>query len=184
MTSIWPGEFSGGRNFAVFSATGEVLFEPGAALELEAVRHGHYPDERSADRGIETEGVAVGVYDHHTFLFVGAERGNFVAVYRLDDESNPEFVQILPTGVAPEGLLPIPQRELFVSANEGDGTISIFQGSRTRYPPAIRRSSPMACRGARFPGWQQATAIPCMPCQTMCFRPVGFGRFGSDRWLG
>ena len=104
-----------------------MLFEPDAALELQAVQHGHYPDDRSENRGIETEGVAVSVYDQYTFLFVGAERGNFVAVYRLDDEINPEFVQILPTGIGPEGLLPIPQRGLFVTANEEDGTISIFQ---------------------------------------------------------
>ena len=117
-----------------FLRTGEVLFEPGAALELQAVRHGHYPDERSENKGIEPEGVAVGVYDHRTFLFVGSERGNFVAVYRLDDETHPEFVQILPTGVGPEGLLPIPQRGLFVTANEEDGTISIFQGKPDRVP--------------------------------------------------
>ena len=128
------GEFSGGRDFTIFSATGTVLFEPGAALELQAVRHGHYPDERSESRGIETEGVAIGVYDHCTFLFVGLERGNFVAVYRLDDETHPEFVQILPTDIGPEGLLPIPQRGLFATANEEDGTIAIFQGRPDRVP--------------------------------------------------
>jgi DNA-binding beta-propeller fold protein YncE len=140
------GEFSGGRDFTVFSASGAVLFEPGAALELQAVRHGHYPDDRSENRGIETEGVAIAVYDHRTFLFVGSERGNFVAVYRLDDETNPEFVQILPTGVGPEGLLPIPQRGLFVTANEEDGTISIFQGKPdwvpTSYPQVVSDGVP------------------------------------------
>jgi Esterase-like activity of phytase len=140
------GEFVGGRDFTVFSFTGEVLFEPGAALELEAVRHGHYPDERSGNKGIEIEGVAVAVYDHRTFLFVGSERGNFVAVYRLDDEIHPEFVQILPTGVGPEGLLPIPHRGLFVTANEEDGTISIFQGkpegARSKYPQVVSDGLP------------------------------------------
>jgi DNA-binding beta-propeller fold protein YncE len=129
------GEFVGGRDFTVFSSVGNVLFEPGATFELEAVRHGHYPDARSESRGIETEGVAVGVYHQHTVLFVGSERGNFIAVYRLDDETNPEFVQILPTGMGPEGLLPIPQRGLFVTANEEDGTISIFQGRLGRALP-------------------------------------------------
>jgi DNA-binding beta-propeller fold protein YncE len=143
---LGDGEFTGGRDFTVFSDTGAVLFEPGADLELQAVRHGHYPDDRSENRGIETEGVAVAVYDHHTFLFVGSERGNFVAVYRLDDETNPEFVQILPTGVGPEGLLPIPQRGLFVTANEEDGTISIFQGkpggAPTSYPQVVSDGLP------------------------------------------
>jgi hypothetical protein len=140
------GEFVGGRDFTVFSGTGDVLFEPGAALELEAVRHGHYPDDRSEDKGIEPEGLAIAVYDGHPFLFVGSERGNFVAVYRLDDEINPEFVQLLPTGMGPEGLLPIPQRGLFVTANEEDGTISIFQGqpgrARTSYPQVVSDGLP------------------------------------------
>jgi len=55
-------------------------------------------------------------------------------VYHLDDETNPTFVQILPTGIGPEGLLPIPQRDLFVTANEEDGTISLFQGQSRRAP--------------------------------------------------
>jgi YVTN family beta-propeller protein len=140
------GEFVGGRDFTVFSNTGEVVFEPGAALELEAVRHGHYPDERSAAKGTEPEGIAVAAYDDQTFLFVGSERGNFVAVYRLDDEARPEFVQLLPTGAGPEGLLPIPQRGLFVTANEEDGTVSIFRGRPghvpVRYPQVVSDGLP------------------------------------------
>jgi hypothetical protein len=141
-----PGEFVGGRDFTVFSSLGAVLFEPGAALELEAVRHGHYPDDRSENRGIEPEGVAVATYHGRTFLFVGSERGNFVAVYHLDDETHPRFVQLLPTDAGPEGLLPIPQRRLFVTANEADGTISIFQGgpahTPTDYPQVISDGIP------------------------------------------
>ncbi|MEK7257332.1 MAG: DUF2520 domain-containing protein, partial [Bacteroidota bacterium] len=48
--------------------------------------HGHYPDSRSGSKGIEAEGVEIGVYGGRQFLFVGSERGDFVAVYRLDDE--------------------------------------------------------------------------------------------------
>jgi DNA-binding beta-propeller fold protein YncE len=162
---LGEGEFSGGRDFTVFSATGGVVFEPGAALELQAVRHGHYPDERSEDRGIETEGVAIGVYDQRTFLFVGSERGNFVAVYRLDDETHPQFVQILPTGVGPEGLLPIPQRGLFVTANEEDGTISIFQGTPERvpdgYPQVVSDGIPWsALSGLAADGGNTVYAVP------------------------
>ena len=50
-----------------------------------------------------------------------------MAVYRLNgSKDKPKFIQILETGERPEGLLAIPRRGLFVTANEGDGTISIF----------------------------------------------------------
>jgi len=106
------------------------LFEPGAAVELSAAQAGLYNDSRSDAKGCEIEGAEVGEYQNHAFLFLGAERCGLVAVYRLTgNEAEPKFVQLLATGSRPEGLLAIPQRSLFVSANEGDGTISIFQGS-------------------------------------------------------
>ncbi len=120
------GEFTGGRDFTLFSAAGKVLFEPGADLERRAALAGRYPDQRSESKGIEPEGVEVGVYGRRVFLFVGAERGDCVAVYRLDGVLPPRFVQILPVGKSPEGLLALPRRGLFLTANEGDGTISIF----------------------------------------------------------
>ena len=52
-----------------------------------------------------------------------------MAVYQLVTDRNPRLVQLLPTGERPEGLLAIPSRDLFVSANEDDGTISIFAGT-------------------------------------------------------
>ena len=120
---------AGTRDFTVFSADGDVLFQPGAGFEMELARHGHYPDTRSTNRGSEPEGVEIGRYGSRTFAFVGAERAAAVVVYRIDeDETNPTFVQVLPTGLRPEGLLAIPGRNLFVTANEDDGTISIFQG--------------------------------------------------------
>ena len=121
------GEFVGGRNFTIFSPTGAVVFDSGAEVEMLAARAHLYDDGRSDAKGVEIEGVEIGNYGGQSFVFVGAERGNFVAVYLLGaNESNPRFVQILPTGDRPEGLLAIPQRGLFVTANEGDGTISIF----------------------------------------------------------
>jgi DNA-binding beta-propeller fold protein YncE len=127
---LGPGEFVGGRDFTIFSARGPVLFEPGAAVEINAAQAGLYDDSRADAKGCEIEGAEVGEYHNHAFLFLGAERCGFVAVYRLTgNEAKPKFVQTLATGSRPEGLLAIPQRALFVSANEGDGTISIFQGS-------------------------------------------------------
>jgi DNA-binding beta-propeller fold protein YncE len=123
------GDWLGGsRDFTIFRPSGEIVFDAGASLELAAVAEGLYPDGRSDNKGVEPEGVEVGSYGSHTFAFVGAERAAFVAVYRLSTDRNPRLVQLLRTGSRPEGLLAIPARELFVTANEGDGTISIFGG--------------------------------------------------------
>lgn len=121
-----PGEFAGSRDFTVFSAGGAVVFEPGVDLELAAANAGHYADGRSDAKGVEAEGAEVGVFNGRPFAFIGSERGDFVAVYDITDEKKPELLQILPTGDEPEGLLAIPRRDLFVTANEADGTLSIF----------------------------------------------------------
>ncbi len=121
------GEFAGSRDFTIFSTSGAVAFEPGVELERIAARHGHYPDARSASKGVEMEGAEVGIYDNCSFAFVGSERGDFVAVYDITNETAPRFVQLLPTGDAPEGLLAIPQRNLFAVASEGDGSITLYE---------------------------------------------------------
>jgi DNA-binding beta-propeller fold protein YncE len=122
------GEFVGGRNFTIFSRRGNVVFDAGSSLEEAAAAVGLYSDSRSASKGCEIEGAEIGVFDDRTFAFIGSERCNFVAVYRLDFRDKPRLIQILSTGDRPEGLLAIPRRDLFVTANEGDGTISIFKG--------------------------------------------------------
>jgi hypothetical protein len=140
------GEFVGGRDFTVFSALGTVAFEPGASFELQAVRHGHYPDDRSDSKGTEPEGVEVATFQNRTYAFIGSERGDFVAVYDITTERAPRFVQLLPTGDEPEGLLAIPARALFVTANEGDGTITIFSGwpgqGQFSYPEVVSDGTP------------------------------------------
>jgi WD40 repeat protein len=127
-----PGQFSGGRDFSIWSRKlkGKLDYSPGNGLEVAAANAGLYNDSRSDVRGCEFEGVEVGTYSNGvSFAFIGAERCGFVGVYRLNYyKYDPTFIQVLPTGSRPEGLLAIPQRSLFVSANEGDGTISIFEG--------------------------------------------------------
>jgi DNA-binding beta-propeller fold protein YncE len=123
-----PGEFVGGRNFSIFTRVGDILFDECVQLERRIAQAGRYDDTRSDDKGCEVEGAEVARYGGRDFAFLGAEQCASVAVYRIDDQFAPDFIQILPTGSRPEGLLAIPDRSLFVSANEGDGTISIFQG--------------------------------------------------------
>lgn len=124
-----PGQFSGGRNFTLFGDDGRVQYEVGKALEQAAANAGLYPDGRSDNRGVEPEGLEIARFGNRTFLFVGMERANGVAVYRLGAGERPRFVEVLETGDRPEGLLAIPGRRLFVSANEDDGTIDLFRAT-------------------------------------------------------
>ncbi|WEX09836.1 esterase-like activity of phytase family protein [Chelativorans sp. AA-79] len=114
------GDYEGGsRSFSIFSKAGEVLYDSGADLDHRAALAGHYPDKRSDAKGVEPEGIEVAAYGDQRYIFVAEERSSLVAVYR-DTGAEPEFVQVLPSGIGPEGVLAIPQRNLLVTANETD----------------------------------------------------------------
>ncbi|ESR22599.1 esterase-like activity of phytase family protein [Lutibaculum baratangense] len=137
------GDYQGGsRGFTIFAKSGEVLWDAGNAFERLGMRIGHYPEKRSGAKGTEPEGLEVASFGDDRLIFVGSERGSFVAVYR-DTGDAPEFLQVLPSGVGPEGLLAIPSRNLFVTANERDfvedggvrATVMIYErGGEASYP--------------------------------------------------
>ena len=113
------GDYKGGaRGFTVFSRKGEVLYEAGPAFEHLAASLGHYPEHRNK-KGIEPEGMEAAAYGQQKLIFVGAERASLVGVYE-DTGAEPKFLQALPSGIGPEGLLALPARNLFVTANETD----------------------------------------------------------------
>ncbi len=147
--------FTGGRGWSAHAPGGAVLFDDGGELEATAVQFGQYPDGRSDAKGIEAESLVIDEYGSREFMFVGSERGAFVAVYRLDGWNRPRFVQLLSTGQAPEGLLTIPSRNLFVTANEGDdqdGSISIFEGVPGRWDPSADQPTDLLERCRRTVG--------------------------------
>ncbi len=115
------GDYEGGsRGFTVFTTDGQVAFDSGTDLENLAIRLGHYPDERAENKGVEPEGMASATFGDETLIFVGLERASLVPVYRAG-EQGPELVETLsPGGVGPEGILPIPARNLLVVASETD----------------------------------------------------------------
>lgn len=121
-------DFTGGRGFSAFSPEGALLFDDRGSLEAEAAALDLYPEDVSEEKGTEVEGVETGVFGDTEFLFVGSEAGSFVAVYNLLGTAEPEFVQILTTGEAPEGLRAVPKRNLLVTADEDSGSISVFEG--------------------------------------------------------
>lgn len=113
------GDYDGGsRGFTIFSKTGEVLFESGASLEHHIALHGHYPDRRNA-KGIEPEGAEAKAFGDTNYIFVLSERASMVAVYK-DTGPEPQFSQLLPSGLSPEGIVAIPGRNLIAVANEVD----------------------------------------------------------------
>jgi hypothetical protein len=112
---------TGSRGFSIFNRNGTVEWDSGNFLEHLAIRIGHYPELRSANRGNEPEGVEVGTFNGQRLIFIGSERASMITVWRDEGPGRaPTFLQVLPTGVAPEGLLAIPSRGLFVAAAEAD----------------------------------------------------------------
>jgi len=146
MATANEGDLNGGsRGISVFDSKGQVRYDSGNALEHLTVRLGHYPDKRSGNKGNETENVAFARYGNDRLLFAGSERANLVFVYKMEG-GKPKLLQTLPAGVGPEGLLAIPQRNLFVAASEKDergdkfrSVLNIYQRSQGRpaYPTVM-----------------------------------------------
>jgi hypothetical protein len=123
-------DYTGGRGWSAWNLRGDLLWDDGGSLEVRAAKAQLYPEHRSENRGIEVEGLTTAIFGQQSLAFVVAERGNFVAVYDLKEAARPVFLQILATGVGPEGVLPLPQRNLLITANEVDGTLSIFRHTK------------------------------------------------------
>jgi len=114
------GDYKGGsRGFTIFDRSGKVLYDAGTSLEYAVARIGHFPEKRAKNKGIEPEGMEAAVFDGQQYFFVLAERASMIAVYK-DTGAAPELVQLLPSGISPEGAVAIPGRNLLASANEAD----------------------------------------------------------------
>jgi DNA-binding beta-propeller fold protein YncE len=115
------GDYEGGsRGFTIFRKDGTVDFESGTDWEHIVVRLGHYPEHRNK-KGNEPEGAEVATFGDDRLIFIASERGSLVGVYRDEGAGNPPtFLQALPGGIGPEGLLALPERNLFVTASETD----------------------------------------------------------------
>ncbi|MDR7383359.1 esterase-like activity of phytase family protein [Promicromonospora iranensis] len=176
------GDWKGGtRGWTVFeAATGDVVWDAGTQLEELAVRVGLHNDDRAGKKGVEMEGLAVATLDGVRYAFVGSERSNFVAVYDVSDPASPRFVQVLATTNGPEGILPVPARNLLVVSSEEDSakdgvraSVSLF-GKGKRYSaaagspafPSIVSADVRTATGASKPiGWTALGALSADPAK-------------------
>ncbi|MBF9056142.1 alkaline phosphatase [Rhodobacterales bacterium HKCCA1065] len=115
------GDMDGGsRGFTVFNRDGTEVFEAGTALEYAIVEIGHYPEERSGNKGVEPEGMEFATFGGVPMMFLLSERSSIVGVYDMSNPAEPALAQLLPSGISPEGVIAIPSRNILATANEYD----------------------------------------------------------------
>jgi len=115
------GDYEGGsRSWTIFKKDGTVVYESGASYEQAIAAIGHYPEHRSHTKGVELESVEIAKFGETLMGFAASERASIIGVYDLTDPTAPVLKQMLPSGVSPEGMVAIPGRNLFVTANEVD----------------------------------------------------------------
>lgn len=128
------GDLNGGsRGFTVWNADGSVVWDAGNTLEHLVARVGHTNDKRSDSKGNEPENAAAARFEGTDYLFVASERSSVISVYDMSHPDVPAFKQVLPTALAPEGVLAVPQRNLLVVASELDDRASLARSSLNIY---------------------------------------------------
>lgn len=129
------GDWKGGtRGWTIFNAdTGKVVWDAGNSLEQLAIRTGLHIEKRAEAKGPEPEGLAITTLGGRPVALIASERSNFVAVYDVSEPAAPRFRQILPTTPGPEGVLPIPSRNLLAISSEADDAEARVRASVNLY---------------------------------------------------
>lgn len=161
------GDLNGGsRGWSVFdTTTGSVTWDAGNTFERLAVRYGLHNEDRAAKKGTEPEGLSFGVFRGVPYAFVGSERSNFVAAYDMSRPDSPQFRQVLPSSVGPEGILPIPQRGLLAVSTEVDSAEDGVRGTVQLF--ALRPGTPAfpSIQSAGSIGWGALSGLSAVPGQ-------------------
>jgi hypothetical protein len=180
------GDLNGGsRSFTVFNTDGSVAYDAGNSLEHLMARIGHTNDKRSDAKGNEPENAEFGRFDGTDYLFVASERSSALVVYDLSKANAPAYKQVLPAGLAPEGVLAIPSRNLLIAASESDdrsilsrSSLSIYQyqTATAAYPTiqSVNRADGTPIPWAPCRAWQRLPpAHWSMPWMTASLAPTG-----------
>jgi DNA-binding beta-propeller fold protein YncE len=122
----------GGRSFSIRDEHGNLVFDSGNRLDAEAIARGIYDDNRSDDKGVEPEGVALKEINGRMYAFIGLERTtqSAVAVYDITDPLNAKFIDMIVSDgdISPEGLatFSIGGQHYLAFANEVSNTTSVW----------------------------------------------------------
>lgn len=145
----------GGRSFSILDEYGNLIYDSGSALEeitaqafpsnFNADNDENDFDSRSDNKGPEPEAVAIGEIGGSRLAFIGLERIGGIAIYQVDDPTNPQFLQYINNrdfgapvqsravgDLGVEDIVFIPAEDspvsqpLLITANEVSGTVSIF----------------------------------------------------------
>ena len=161
------GDWKGGtRGWTVFDTSGKIVWEAGNSVENLAIRHGLHNNKRAKKKGVEIEGISTAKMNGTNYAFVGSERSNFVAVYNVNDPANPQFVQMLFTTNGPEGILPIPERNMLAVSSEVDEPDNAVRSAVTLYRLGGQESQPSivsADQGDAPIGWGALGALTADP---------------------
>lgn len=161
------GDWKGGtRGWTVFDTNGKITWDAGNSVENLAIRHGLHNNKRAKKKGVEIEGIATAKMNGTTYAFVGSERSNFVTVYNVNDPANPQFVQMLFTTNGPEGILPIPERNMLAVSSEVDEPENGVRSAVTLYRLGGEESQPSivsADEGDAPIGWGALGALAADP---------------------
>ncbi|MGV0769458.1 esterase-like activity of phytase family protein [Mycobacterium syngnathidarum] len=163
------GDWKGGtRGWTIFDArTGEVTWDAGNSVEQLAVRTGLHIESRAEAKGPEPEGLAITDIGGRPTALIASERSNFVAVYDVSDPTAPAFRQILPTTPGPEGVLPIPARNLLAISSEADDA-----------EERVRASVNIYGYGETFAGTGKPS-FPSIVSGDIDGKPIGWGALGA-----
>lgn len=190
------GDWKGGtRGWTIFDAnSGDVVWDAGNTFEQLAVRTGLHIESRAEAKGPEPEGLAITSIGGKPTALVASERSNFVAVYDVSDVTAPQFRQILPTTPGPEGVLPIPSRNLLVIASEADDAEARVRASVNIYGYGDQYSA--AAGKPQFPsivsgdvdgapiGWGALGALSADPTDQNRLYTATDNAYGPARILG
>ncbi|WP_297539344.1 choice-of-anchor I family protein [Roseovarius sp.] len=134
----------GSRSFTIYNTAGEIVFDSGSQFsqliaeirpELFNQDEGEF-DNRSDDKGVEPEAIAVGVVEGKPYVFIGLERDNGIMVFDITDPANPAFDHYIDSeangNISPETIAFIPADQSATGfaqiavAYEGDGNTVIY----------------------------------------------------------